>query len=426
MASSGTWKGLTLVAAITVTVLASTGVWNPFPQVWDWISTSGPVAPGTQWQQRLGGTPQSVSVAGDAVVVEYRTSVEAYNLTTAVKLWSTDADWAALAGQGADAVVVTGRLLTKGYQVLDPRSGTVRRADTEASAVWTYQNGIVDLHCAGGNQCRLTAWDPRAGTQLWSVETGGIGFVLHAANPDLPDARRLGSGDVDDDAAGPAVMPGLIGLPDNGRVRVIDTANGHLVQTVQTGPDQRVAVVGGRLLTITGTAKDGTCYYGVVATTPPGNRTVWKRDGLNLRTAESDCKQDRDPAGGYDVLLGVDPYGRQELISGSDGRILWYGDKTSEVLAVDDRYAVIRAGDTIRGWSFGKGKVAWRQNGPAKAGAAITPYAVIVVSPGRVTALAPANGAIRADVRTDAKVFTAAPGGLILVSGRDMAYLPYR
>src|SRR5690349_14929256 len=326
MASSGTWKGFTLVAAVTVTVLATTGVWNPFPKLWEWISTSGPVAPGTRWQQRLGGTPQSVSVVGDAVVVEYRTSVEAYNLSTSVKMWSSDADWAAIAGQGSDAVVVTGRLLTKGYQVLDPRTGTVRRADTEASAVWTYQNGIVDLHCSG-DDCRLTAWDPRAGSQLWSVDAGGIGFVLHAANPDLPDSRRLGTGDVDDGAAGPAMMPGLMGLPDGDRIRVIDTASGRLVQTVQTGQDQRIAVVGGRVLTITGTAKDGTCYYGVVAASAPGGRTVWKRDGLNLRTAESDCKQDRDPAGGYDVLLGVDPYGRQELINGAVGRILWYGDK---------------------------------------------------------------------------------------------------
>ncbi|GIE90448.1 PQQ-binding-like beta-propeller repeat protein [Actinoplanes regularis] len=425
MASSGTWKGITLVAAVTVTVLASTGVWNPFPKLWEWVNTSGPVAPGTRWQQRLGGTPQSVSVIGESVIVEYRTSVEAYNLTTAVKVWQSDADWATIAGQGDDAVVVTGRLLTKGYQVLDARTGTVRRADTEAGAVWAYQNGIVDLRCSGGDDCRLTAWEPRLGSQLWSVATGGIGFVLHAANPDLPDSRRLGTGDVDDAASGPAMMPGLFGLPDNGQVRVIDTATGRLVQTVRAGPEQRIAVVGGRVLTITGTARDGTCYYGVVATAPPGNRTVWKRDGLNLRTAESDCKQDRDPAGGYDVVLGVDPYGRQELINAADGRNLWYGDKTAEVLSVDDRYAVIRSGDTLRGWSFSRGKAVWRQNGRAKAGAMVTPYAVIVVSSGRVTALAPENGAVRADVRTDAKVFAATSKGLILVSGRDMAYLPY-
>ncbi|MBG0568931.1 hypothetical protein [Actinoplanes aureus] len=423
---SGSGKGLALVAAVTVTVLATTGVWNPFPRMWSWITTSGPVAPGARWQQELGGTPQSVAIAGDAVIVEYRNSVEAYGLTAAVPLWSSDADWASIAGRGADAVVVTGRLLTKGYQVLDPRTGVARRSDTTASAVWTYQDAIVDLSCSGGDDCRLTGWDPKAGTQLWSVGTGGIGFVLDAGNPDLPDTRRLTSGDVDDDVAGPPALPGLLGFPDDGQIRVIDTATGKLVQTVRPARDQRIAVVAGRVLTVTGTSRDGTCYYGVVATAPPRNNVVWQRDGLNLRTADgSDCKQGRDPAGGYNVVLGVDPYGRELLINGYDGRDLWYGDKESDVVAVNDSYAVIRKDDTLRGWSFSKGKAVWRQTGRPEASAALTPYAAIVVSKNRITALALASGAVRADVRTDAKVFAVGPDGMIAVSGRDMAYLAF-
>ncbi|PWK46666.1 hypothetical protein [Actinoplanes xinjiangensis] len=429
MASGGgSWKGLWVVtvAAVALTVLAATHTWNPFPQLWAWITTSGPVAPGTRWQQSLGGTPQSVAIAGDAVIVEYRTSVEAYGLTAAVKLWASDADWAAVAGKGAGAVVVTGRLLTKGYQVLDPSTGAVRRSDTAASAVWTYQDAIVDLSCSGGNDCRLTAWDPRAGTQLWSVGTGGIGFVLDAANPDLPDTRRLVSGAVDDDVAGPPVLPGLLGLPHDGEVRVIDTATGRLVQTVRPARDQRVAVVGGRVLTVTGTARDGTCYYAVVGGSPAGE-VVWQRDGLNLRTADngSACEQDQDPAGGYNVVLGVDPYGREVLINGYDGRNLWYGDKESTVLAVNDSYAVIRKDATIRGFSFTRDRNVWRQDDRPDAGAALTPYAAIVASKGRVTALSLSSGTVRADVRTDAKVFAVGPDGMVLVAGRDMAYLPF-
>ncbi|MEV6297797.1 PQQ-binding-like beta-propeller repeat protein [Actinoplanes sp. NPDC051861] len=426
MASGG--KGFALVAAVTITVLASTGVWNPFPQIWSWITTNGPVAPGSRWQQELGGTPQSVAIVGDSVIVEYRTSVEAYGLTAGVPLWSSDADWASIAGKGSDAVVVTGRLLTKGYQVLDPRTGVVRRSDTTAGAVWTYQDAIVDLSCAGGNDCRLTAFDPRSGSQLWSVGTGSIGFVLDAANPDLPDTRRLVTNDVDDDVAGPQPMPGLLGYPDDGQVRVIDTASGRLVQSVRPGTDQRIAVVGGRVLTVTGTARDGTCYYGVVATDPPRTGVVWKRDGLNLRTAEngSDCKQNRDPAGGYNVILGVDPYGREVLINGYDGRNLWYGDKESDVVAVNDSYAVIRKDENLRGYSFAAGKAVWRQDtGRDDATAALTPYAVIVVSGNRITALSPDSGAVRADVRTDAKVFAVGQNGMIAVSGRDMAYLAF-
>jgi hypothetical protein len=35
------------------------------------------------------------------------------------------------------------------------------------------------------------------------------------------------------------------------------------------------------------------------------------------------------------------------------------------------------------------------------------------------------TGAVLAEARTDAKVFAVGPTGLILVSGRDMAYVPF-
>ena len=151
--------------------------------------------------------------------------------------------------------------------------------------------------------------------------------MLDAANPDLPDTKPLSSKQVDDQVAGRPYLPSLLGLPDDGRVRIVDTAVGRVVQTVAPKPNQRVAVTGGRVLTVTGDARDGTCYYGVVATDPPDGGAVWRRDGLNLRTAGngSACKQDRDPAGGDDVVLGVDPVGREQLLAAHDGRVLWRG-----------------------------------------------------------------------------------------------------
>ncbi|GID78030.1 hypothetical protein Ade02nite_66710 [Paractinoplanes deccanensis] len=415
-----------------VIVLATTGVWNPWPRVWSWVNTSQPIAgDAARWQQRIGGSPQSVAIAGEAVIVEYRTSVEAYGLTAGVKLWDSDADWASIAGDGKDAVVATGRLLTNGYQVLDPGSGAVLRADTEATAVWTYRNALLDLHCSKGSECRLTAWTPRGSKPLWTVDTGGIGFVLNAANPDLPDSRQLTADRVDDDVARPRQMPSLIGLPDDGQIRVVDTATGRVAQTVRPAQDQRVALAGGRMLTVTGTPGDGTCYYSVVATDPPSPAAVWKRDGLNLRTADNgaDCKQERDPAGGEDVLLGVDPVGREELLAAHDGRVLWHGAKGENVLGVNDSYAVIRdAGkSTLRGYAFARGRTVWSRPAGENASAALTPYAAIIVSrkPDRVVAVAPGSGRVLADVRTGAEVFAAGPGGMIVVSGRDMAYLPW-
>jgi outer membrane protein assembly factor BamB len=415
MASGGSpWRGYALAAIVLIVVLATTNVWNPWPKVWDWINTSEPIAAGaSQWQTRIGGSPQNVTIAGTAVIVEYRTSVEAYGLGAGVKLWDNSADWAAVAGEGADAVVVTGKL-----------------TDNQATAVWTYRTGILDLHCAKGGDCELTAWDTK-GNARWRVGTGGIGFVLDAANPDLPDTNPIGADGIDDNVAGPRDMPDLIGLPDGHSVRVIDTASGKLVQTAQTADDQRIAVAGGRVLTVTGTSADGTCYYGVVATDPPGNGVVWKRDGLNLRTAAngSSCKQDRDPAGGEDVVLGVDPVGKQELIDAHDGRVLWHGAKGEQVLAVDDGSAVIRSADqaTLRGFSMATGRIGWSRPAGSGTSAALTPYAVIIVTPkpARVTAISLTDGRVLAEVRTSAKIFAAGPHGMIAVDGRDMAYLPF-
>ncbi len=432
VASGASAKGYALVGVVVVIVLATTGVWNPFPKIWSWINQSDPIAEGVStWQTAIGGSPRSVTITGGAVVVEYRTSVEAYGITAGVRLWKSDADWAGVAGGDSDAVVVAGRLLTKGYEVLDPATGAVRRRDTEATAVWTYADAVLDLRCPEAGECELSAWEPRGSKPMWTIGAPGIGFVLDAANPDLPDTQPLSSSQIDARAGGPRPLPNLIGLPTAGKIDVIDTAQGRIVQTRTPSRDQRVAVVGSRVLTVTGTARDGTCYYSVIAHDPPNGRAVWQRDGLNLRTADngSPCKQERDPAGGDEVVLGVDPVGRPELIAAHDGRVLWRGGKDQSVLAVDDRYALIRTADqqTLAARSFSRGRNVWRRGVTANAQAALTPYAAVVAErkPARVTALSPRTGAVLTQARTDAKVFAVGPGGLILISGRDMAYLSF-
>ncbi|WP_041834494.1 PQQ-binding-like beta-propeller repeat protein [Actinoplanes sp. N902-109] len=431
MAGGGpTAKGWALAGVITLVVLATTGVWNPWPTVWSWVLKSDPIAEGVaRWQASIGGSPRSITITGGAVVVEYRTSVEAYGIAAGVKLWKSDADWAGVAGGDEDAVVVTGRLLTKGYEVLDPATGAVRRKDDAAVAVWTYADAILDLRCPRAGECRLSAWEPRGSQPMWSVDTSGFGFVLNASNPDLPDTQPLAAARMDGHAAGPQPLPDLIGLPGDGKVQIIDTAQGRLVQTRTPGEHQRVAVVGSRVLTVTGEARDGTCYYDVIAHDPPSGQPVWQRDGLNLRTAGdgSDCEQDKDPAGGSDVVLGVDPYGRPELIAAHDGRNLWRGDEGQSVLAVNNSYALIRSTDkkTLSARSFGRGSVVWRRGLSAGASAALTPYAAIVGDQKNLVALSPRTGGVLVQARTDAKVFAAGPGGLIVVSGREMAYLPY-
>ena len=426
------WKGYALFLSVALIILATTGIWNPFPKLWAMINTSDPIAPGVaQWQVALGGSPQSVTLAGGAAIVEYRTSVEAYGTGAGIKLWKSDADWSAVAGREPDPVVVTGRLLVKGYQVLEPRTGAVLRADDAATAVWTYTNGVLDLKCGKGDDCTLTAWDPRGTTPMWSVPAPNLGFKLSADNPDLPDTQPLTADRVNAHVAGPALMPSLIALPDGATVRIVDTARGKAARTVTAAANQRVSVAGGRILTVTGDARDGTCYYSVAAAAPDSTATLWAREGLNLRTADngSACKQEHDPAGGSDVVLGVDPVGRQELLAAHDGRNLWHGDKGQQVLAVDDGNAVIRSADgrTLTGRSF-TGRPGWRRTVGTNAQAALTPWAAVITDtkPARVTALDPGTGAVLIDLKTDATVFTAGPGAMLLASGRDLAYLPFR
>jgi hypothetical protein len=128
-------------------------------------------------------------------------------------------------------------------------------------------------------------------------------------------------------------------------------------------------------------------------------------------------------------MLGVDPVGRRELIDAHDGRTLWHGARNEDVLAVDDGFAVIRGADhtTLAGRSFSGSGTVWRRSAGAGATAAVTPYAVIVAGtkPTRITALSRFHSTVLVDVRTEGKVFAVGPRGLILVDGRDMAYLPF-
>jgi outer membrane protein assembly factor BamB len=129
-------------------------------------------------------------------------------------------------------------------------------------------------------------------------------------------------------------------------------------------------------------------------------------------------------------MLGVDPLGRRELISAGDGRTLWHGAKNQDVLAVDDGFAVIRSADgkTLTGRSFSGNGTVWRRAVSAGSSAAVTPYAVIVAGtkPSRITALSRFGSSVLLDLRTGARVFAVGPRGLIVVDGRDMAYLPFR
>ncbi|MFC0533517.1 hypothetical protein [Phytohabitans kaempferiae] len=422
-----------VVAALLVLVfLVSTNTWNPFPGIWEWVNTSQPIATSNvAWQQRLGSGPQSVTFAGNAVVVEHRTSVEARGISSGARLWEKDKDWAAVAGEGLDSVVVVGELLTKGYEVLDPVSGTVRRTDKQAVAVWTYRNALLDVRCGDAKECQLTAWEPRGSAPMWTVDLPGVGFVLFADNPDVLDAKPINTRRVAGDAGGPVLMPSLLGFPVDGQVRVVDTAAGRVVQDFKPDRRDRHVAVGGRVIRVQARSGDGTCYFTVTATDPALQREVWRHEAVNLRTADgAGCAQREDPAGGQNVIVGVTADGREAVLDAYDGRVLWLGGHGDKLLAVDDQYALVRlsGAKSVSSYEFGVKQARWSFDTPdPKAGAAITRFAAIVVpeDPDRVVALAPASGRTLVEVRSSAKVLAVGPTGMIIGEQREIGFIPF-
>jgi outer membrane protein assembly factor BamB len=417
-------------AATVVIVLATTGVWNPFPDVWEWVNQSRPLSsPGVAWQQRLGGSPKSVTIAGNAVVVEHRTTVEARGLSGGVRLWQRDADWGAVAGEDAGAVVVTGELLVKGYDVIDPLSGTVRRHDSGAVAVWTFRNAILDVRCAAARDCTLSAWEPRGGAPLWRVQLPGVGFVLFADNPEVLGTRPFTVPRVNDDAGGPLWMPQLLGFPIDGRVYVVDTTSGSVLRELEPDREDRMVVAGGRVLRVIADARDGSCYFTVVASDAATGSEVWRQTGLNVRTADAGCAQRKDPLGHENVLAAVAYDGREILVDAYDGRAMWIGGFGTKVAATDSRHALIRSADgrTVSGIVLGATGVAWSRPVHRDAQIALARYAAIVVDreAERVIALDPATGAELVAVRTSATVAAVGPDGMILVDRREIGYVVF-
>ncbi|MEU8299272.1 PQQ-binding-like beta-propeller repeat protein [Micromonospora sp. NPDC048909] len=420
-----------LLALIAVIVLAATGVWNPFPAVWDWVDRSEPISePDVVWQQRIGGTPKSVTFAGDAVVVEQRTRVEARALATGDQLWERKADWAAVAGADRNSVVVVGKLLVKGYEVLDPTTGVTRRRDDDAVAVWTYRNMLFDARCTEPTDCTLSAWDARGTAPLWTAFLPGVGSGLFADNPGLRGTRRLTAPRIEDGVAGPEAVPPLLGFPVDGRVHVVDTATGAVLQNVEPGREERLSVVGGRLLRISARSQDGSCYFAISGRDPATGQEVWQRSGINLRTADNaGCPQREDPQGARNVLIGVAPDAREAVLDGYDGRLLWVGDQGQKLIAVDDRYALVRAGDqrSVAARGLGTDRVLWTRPAGGKAGAALTPYAAVIADekPSRLVALDPRNGRELAVLRTSANALAVGPTGMIIGEGREIGYVRF-
>ncbi|SDY10711.1 PQQ-like domain-containing protein [Micromonospora pattaloongensis] len=418
-------------AATVLIVLVATNVWNPFPDMWGWVGRTQPMSePDVAWQQRIGGTPKTVTITDTAVVVEERLAVEARSLASGVQIWRRKADWAAVAGDGPGAVVAIGQLLVKGYEVLDPATGAVRRRDSQAVAVWSYRDALLDVRCSGPTDCLLTAWAPRGSTPLWTAPVPGIGFVLFADNPELRGTRPLTTRQVATQAGGPEPMPPMLGFPVDGRVHVLDTALGRFVQQLEPGQHERISVVGGRVLHTVATSDDGTCYFTVEAYDPANGQRVWRRVGINLRTANgAGCPHRDNPTGTDNVLVGVTPERLEVVLDAYDGRTLWTGAERETLLAVDDRRALVRSADnkTIKGYELGVPGPRWTRPAEPETSAGLARYAAVLVErkANRIIALDPRTGRELINLHSSAKVLALGPGGMVIGEGREIGYVRF-
>ncbi|WP_120317375.1 outer membrane protein assembly factor BamB family protein [Catellatospora citrea] len=438
MAQGRAGAGWLVAVAVALTVLVSTGVWNPFPDLWTWINTSGPVAdPMPRWQERLGGTPQTLTLTDDFVVVEHRDSVEALNRFTGRRNFSTEADWSAVAGPADKPVIVAGKLLVKGYQVLDPRSGTVVWRDGEASAVWTYRDEIVDVACRTPKDCEVSGRAPATGNKIWSTGLPGMGFVLFADNPELLGTRPIESDRIADRHE-PGTRPELLAFPIDGKVYVVDPrrSEARLDPALEPGRRDRITVAGGRIVRSTATPRDGGCDVAVTALDAVSRQRVWHLPaGQHLRTFDGGgCDQRRLPAGTDSVLVGLTIDGREQLIEAGFGEQVLLCAAGEHILGVTGGLALVRSADGRRlsavvpdGRNPAKPKALWHRKISPEASAALRGTVVVVSDrgPNRVIALNPEDGKVRKEVKSDAEVLAADDKGLLLGQRRDLGYLPF-
>ncbi|GAA3259267.1 PQQ-binding-like beta-propeller repeat protein [Dactylosporangium siamense] len=425
------------VLALIITAILVTG-WNPLPKmsgdITDWwekvASSSGKLSePETLWADRVGGQPSAAVIAGDAVVVQMRGTIEARGLRSGTELWTKEADWAAAAGDGPNLVVVVGRR-SKGLEAVDPANGTAKWKDPDAIGAWTYRDSVLALSCGGLSDCTLTARAPKDGAQIWKLQLPGIGRVLAGANNDLLGTRLL-SGTFDDAVeAMPGSVPAMLGFPIDQRVQVVDTLTGKRLRTEEPTTSSRIVVVGGRVLVSTASPKDGNCRYSLEARDGATGKVVWKKDGYDLRTSSgAGCEQRRDPAGADTVIAATRGDNREVFLSPRDGRELFVGGPGDTLVAADSQYGLIRGPDkkSLQVINLTTGKTAWNKEITAKADVAITRYAVLVNDPGAGTlkAYKPDSGNQILDAKTTSDVLGIGPDGLMISRGRTIGFLPF-
>lgn len=417
--------GIIGIAALGTAYAMVTG-WNPLPAVQGWLDRSRIIAsPAPTWAVTVDNEPSNAVVVRGVVVVNMGDSVAGYLETGGTKEWSHDVRWSAVAGSGLSAVVIAGRTQGRGYDALDPATGSSRWSDPDAIGAWTYSDLVIGVACPQDFGCVLTARNPDTGVVKWHSALTGNGRPLAGINRALVGVRPMGkSSDAEPDPA-----PSVIGVPLDDDVQAVATANGATLHRYSSDNKTRVAVVGGRAVVTTGTFRDDTCRLHAEGRDPGNDRAVWHKDGYDLHTSTGlGCDQRADPTGDGGLISAVSGDGRDVLLDPRTGDEVYRAPQNDTILDTNGHLAIVRGEDrkTVTAIDLDTGGTAWTQ--PFNRATTVTFGPAVVVlndSDAQKLTVMSDGGTVLLTVNTDASVLGYAPDGLLIHGGRRIGLVSY-
>jgi len=289
---------------------------------------------------------------------------------------------------------------------------------------------VLSLGCPSKQDCTLASRSPADGSVRWTIGLSGPTRIKAGFNTKLLDLRDATSSYGDAQAAIARPMPRYLGFPLDGRVQIIDTQAGRRLREHETARDTRYVVAGNRVIGSRGTSRDGSCRYTVEARDAGSGTVVWRREGLDLRTASgAGCEPRRDPPGGGVVLVGTRGDNRAVLVSAVDGRELWVAGAGEKILTTDGEHALVRTADgrQVKAVALSNGGTAWTRDVPDDADVGLTSYATLITDAAtkRLVALSTGSGRVLLDLETSAEVIGGSVSGLVLGNGRTVGYAAF-